>query len=176
MRIGSGLLRSTIDRVRAVRRTARGRRRLARGDVRGAVDALESALRARCDHFPALLHLARAHLRQRDLYGAHRTLARAREASPRRFEAAAGRWLAREGFDLALLCQGPPAPRPAAPRAAVPSATAAPRHGRAGAADLRFGDCRDVDEYARFRAMPPIGRDEVEGTDWDEVLADLLED
>lgn len=42
-------------------------------------------------------------------------------------------------------------------------------------ASLPFGDCRDVDEYARFGAMPPISRGEIEALDWDEVLRDLLE-
>jgi hypothetical protein len=41
---------------------------------------------------------------------------------------------------------------------------------------LRFGDCRDLDEYARFRAMPPISRAEIDACDWDSVLDDLLDD
>ena len=39
-----------------------------------------------------------------------------------------------------------------------------------------YGDCRDLDEYARFQAMPPISRAEIEATDWDRMLADLFED
>ena len=41
---------------------------------------------------------------------------------------------------------------------------------------MPYGDCLDLDEYARFRAMPPISEAEVEGVDWDRVLEDLLEE
>jgi hypothetical protein len=40
---------------------------------------------------------------------------------------------------------------------------------------LPLGDCVDLDEYARFRAMPPISESERESIDWDSVLEDLLD-
>jgi tetratricopeptide (TPR) repeat protein len=159
----------------AVRWTRRGRRLLARGDARGAIVALESALQASPDRFVALLHLSRAYLRCRDLFRAHRTLARARECDPARFAAQAPRWIAREGFDVDAICHGPPAPRE--PEPAV--ATRGPRGARRRSNDadrLRYGDCRDLDEYARFSAMPPISEAEIDDTDWDEVLGDLLDE
>ena len=45
-----------------------------------------------------------------------------------------------------------------------------------GPAQHPYGDCASLDEYARFRAMPPIRPDEIEGLDWDRVLEDLLGD
>jgi hypothetical protein len=60
---------------------------------------------------------------------------------------------------------------PAAARVQAPGRRAARRR-----AAPEFGDCRDLDEYARFRAMPPISRAEVEETDWDRVIDDLLDD
>jgi hypothetical protein len=38
---------------------------------------------------------------------------------------------------------------------------------------MTLGDCRDLDEYARFSAMPPISAAEVAETNWDDLLGDL---
>jgi hypothetical protein len=38
-----------------------------------------------------------------------------------------------------------------------------------------LGDCRDIDEYTRFRCMPPITPAEIAATDWDAVFDDLLD-
>jgi hypothetical protein len=169
--------RAIWHRIAALRWTRRGCRLLGRGDLRGAIDALERALKARPDAFGALLHLSRAYLRARDLFRAHRTLARAREANPVRFVAEAPRWVAREGFDVESVCSGFGAPRSPEPEPAF-SAPDRPRgrRRRAASASLQFGDCRDLDEYARFRAMPPISAAEVEGLDWDHLLSDLLDE
>jgi hypothetical protein len=115
-----------------------------------------------------LLQLSRAYLRGRDLFRAHRTLARAREADPDRFRREAAAWVGREGFDLDAVCQGP------APRR--PETVAARTRRRAAEAPLVYGDCRDLDEYARFRAMPPITPAEVDSIDWDDLLGDLLDE
>jgi tetratricopeptide (TPR) repeat protein len=163
-------LTNLLRAARAARWTARGKRCLARGDARGAAAALERALDLRPEGFSALLHLSRTYLRCRDLFRAHRTLARAREADPRRFAAEAGMWVAREGFDLDTVCAGPQQPREPEP------AVAGRRSRRRVDAGLDFGDCRDLDEYARFRAMPPISAAEVEETDWDALLGDLQDE
>lgn len=146
-----------------------------RGDLDGAVRALHQALRLCPGSFSALLLLSRAYLRGRDLFRAKSALVQARATNLRRFEANAPAEVALEGYDLSGLC-------PAVAETATSVAEAgeaqrrrpnrAPRE--AGAAALPLGDCRDLDEYARFQAMPPVARDEIE--DWDEVLADLLED
>lgn len=162
------MCRAVWRRLSAAVWTRRGRRRLARGDVAGAMAALEGAVRRRPDAFPALLLLARAHLRVRDLVRAHRLLARAQEADLKRFRRDAARGVAEEGFLLEDITQ----PRP--PR--EPHPAAALRRPREAGASLAYGDCRDLDEYARFRAMPPITRAEVETVDWDDVLSDLLDD
>jgi tetratricopeptide (TPR) repeat protein len=40
---------------------------------------------------------------------------------------------------------------------------------------LRFGDFMHYEEYRKFRSMPAITEEEIESTDWDQVLADLFE-
>jgi hypothetical protein len=144
-----------------------GRVHLLRGDVPRAAGALERAARAHPEGFSPWLHLARARLRDRDAFRARRALARAREVAPGRFEAEAGAWVRREGFDLGQLSDlgnrpEPPARHPAYLGAPGVSARALP-----------FGDCKDLDEYARFGAMPPIAASEWEDVDWDELAEDL---
>jgi hypothetical protein len=151
--------------------TRRGRRSLARSDVQEGIAALEKALLWHPFSFPALLHLSRAYLRIRDLYRAHRTLARARECDPVRFAREASSWISREGFDVEAVCHGPPPVR--TPERVV---LGSERRPRTPARHLAFGDCRDLDEYARFQAMPPISAAEVEETDWDHLLGDLQDD
>jgi hypothetical protein len=148
--------------------TARGRRRLERGDLPAAIGALHMALRLKPSGFPALMLLARAYLRSRDFFRARGALAQARETDRARFESEAPRQVALEGYDLAGL--SPQAPL-TAPAVAVAAEHRRARPGVAGA--LPYGDCRDVDEYARFRAMPPIAPGEID--DWDSVLQDLLD-
>jgi hypothetical protein len=55
------------------------------------------------------------------------------------------------------------ATRPSGPRSVLP-------------ASLPYGDCQNLDEYARFQAMPRISRAERETVDWDGVIEDLLDD
>jgi hypothetical protein len=157
-----------LRRFRARLWTSRGRRRLERGDLAGAVWALQTALRLRPGSFAALLLLSRAYLRNRDPFRARSALAQARETDRRRFEASAGHLVALEGYDLSALCPAPGAV--AATVAAVETATAT----RRVRTPLPLGDCRDLDEYARFRAMPPVARGEID--DWDEVIGDLLDE
>jgi hypothetical protein len=148
-----------------------GRRRLRRGDARGAIRAFGEALRRRPGRFGTLLRVAQAHLCARELSEARRYLAQAREADPVRYEMRAAAILAACGFDLERVC------RPSAPGRPEPVVQTAGRARRAvTAANLPYGDCRDVDEYARFRAMPPITPAEIDGLDWDNVLGDLLDE
>lgn len=167
-----------LSRLRAGAWTRRGRKALARGDLIGAIGALQMALRVRPGSFEALLLLSRAYLRARDLFRARSALVQARETDRARFEVHAAGAVALEGYDLAGLC--PAASSAAASSGKAPSevavGTAAPRRrGLPGqGVGLPLGDCRDLDEYARFRAMPPVAPGEI--TDWDEVIADLLEE
>ena len=148
-----------------------GHRRLRRGDHAGAVRAFMEALRSRPGRFHTLMNVAQAQLCARDLHEARRFLAQAREADPRRYDLRAAVLLARCGFDLEAVC------RPSQPARPTPVAqTAASRAGTVTAANLPFGDCRDVDEYARFRAMPPITPSEIDSIDWDTVIGDLLDE
>jgi tetratricopeptide repeat protein len=156
----------------------RGRFRLVRGDVSGAVSSLESATRIAPETFEAWLHLARAHLRANDLLRARRAIARARETSPFRFAREMARWVRREGFELATLTDlgggGAPASAPVPDhRGERETAVLGVRERHAEASSLPFGDCKDLDEYARFRSMPPISSSERETIDWDEVSEDL---
>ncbi len=187
----------------------RGRWRLFRRDVDGAVASLDVATRRAPESFSPWLHLARAHLKNRNWVGARRALARARDVAPDRFEARAVRALKHDGFEIAVLCdpvqatgasvpKGPIAIGPMAKGpVAIGPATNGPSDdgasGAEGAAGVRaeraavhtraherssahpLGDCRDLDEYARFRSMPPITRAEIETVDWDAVADDLLD-
>jgi uncharacterized membrane protein len=117
------------------------------------------------------MHLARAHLCAREIHEARRFLLLAREADPKRYEFDAASFLARHGFDLESICRIAPTARPTEPvvRARVRASRAQADEG------LPFGDCRDLDEYARFRAMPPITAAEADDIDWDRVIDDLLD-
>lgn len=154
----------------------RGGRCIRRGDWRGGIRAYQAALRRRPEHFGTLLHLARAHLCAREVHEARRFLLLAREADPKRYEFDAAAFLARHGFDLESICRIAPTARPSEPvvraRVRATSSSSEP----VTAESLPFGDCRDLDEYARFRAMPPISRAEVEDLDWDRVMDDLFDD
>ena len=163
-------VRSCFARFRAALWTARGRRRLEQGNLPAAVGALQTALRLRPSSFKALLLLSRAYLRSRDFFRARGALSQARETDRVRFEADAARVVALEGYDLAGLAPQAPITTPAS--VAVQAGRRRSRLG--GDGGLPFGDCRDLDEYARFRAMPPIAPGEID--DWDSVLADLLDD
>lgn len=167
-------LARALLRVAASLPLTRGRWALLRRDSAAAVRAFERALGYAPDSFDVLLHLARAYLRARDLPRARRALARAREISPRRFDREASRWVVREGFELGSLTDAPPAP---APRGEVPVAheAAVLRTRVRSAGEHPFGDCRDLDEYARFRSMPPITQGERESIDWDAIAEDLLD-
>ena len=160
-----------LKRLRVSVWTARGRRRLERGDLAGAVTALQTALRLKPGSFAALLLLSRAYLRSRDPFRARSALAQARETDRRRFEASAGQEVALEGYDLSALC---PAPAVAAVAVESVATKQRPRPANARRTSLPLGDCRDLDEYARFRAMPPVAKGEID--DWDEVLTDLLDE
>lgn len=170
------------SRVVSLFALTRGRWRLFRHDVDGAVASLDVAVRRTPGSFAPWLHLARAHLLNRDFPRARGALARARELSPARFDAVAVRALRQDGFELTVLSE----PDSAVP-AASPTSGAAPVSGtraeraavrtrtRDRAASHPLGDCRDIDEYARFRSMPPITQAERETVDWDAVAEDLLD-
>jgi hypothetical protein len=146
---------------------ALGRLHLARRDAARAARAFERAVRVDPDGFSSWLHLGRARLRERDLLRARRAFARAREASPARFEVEAALWARREGFELASLSDVGRRPEPPSRH---PAYLGAP--GSAAKA-LPYGDCKDLDEYARFGAMPPITASEWDDVDWDELAEDL---
>ena len=139
--------------------------------MQGAVRAFHRALDRRPHRFRTLIDLATAHLRANDDPGAQRALSRARDADPARFDARAARLLARWGFELEAVGRAPPQPRPQP----VPQGVVVRRRS-VTAQSLPFGDCCNLDEYARFRAMPPITRAEIESLDWDRVIDDLLEE
>ncbi|MDF1701468.1 MAG: tetratricopeptide repeat protein [Planctomycetota bacterium] len=165
-------LRPVTSRLSAALWSWCGRRRLQRGDHRGAIRAFHRALERRPQGFPALMSVAQAHLQAREFEEARRFLAQAREADPTRYDLRAAAILARCGYDLDGICR----PQIPAPRtAAVAQATRAARRD-VTAANLPYGDCQDVDEYARFRAMPPITPAEIEHTDWDSIISDLLDE
>lgn len=164
-------LRRRLNSLAGLVLQLRGRWRLNRGDAEAAAVLLERAVLLDPSAYRALLALGRAHLRRRDLARARGALVRAREAAPRRFAHEAEILTRAEGYDLASLTDvgrggALPAPAPAA-RATAVRTRVRPR------ADHPYGDCKDLDEYTRFRSMPPIRRDEIEGTDWDAVIDDL---
>jgi hypothetical protein len=158
------------SRLRAALWTLRAARRLRRGDAAGAARACAEALRRRPGRFPLLMRAAEANLRARDLPAARRYLALARESDPRRYDLRAAGMLARCGFDLEAVCRPTRVARPQP----VTQPVGLPRR-LVTSANLPYGDCRDVDEYARFRAMPPITAGEIAALDWDNVLGDLLD-
>ncbi len=164
-------LRPVTSRVGSAIWSWFGHRRLRRGDHRGAIAAFQKALHRRPGSFAELMNVAQAHLCARELHEARRYLAQAREADPTRYDLRAAALLARCGYDIESICRPLPPVRP------EPVAQAAGRVGRSmTAANHPFGDCADVDEYTRFRAMPPISRGEIETTDWDSIISDLLDD
>jgi len=156
---------------------ARGRRALGRGEIPRAVKALEQAVSWRPDAFRPLLLLAAGYLRAHETWRAHRALARARETDPVRFARLAPGMLAREGVDPDTLGRV----LVAAPRPRTESKVPTPAHRaevarNVGAANHPYGDCRDLDEYARFQAMPPISQAEIAALDWDHLFEDLLDE
>jgi len=164
-------LRPVTSRLMAAAWSWCGRRRLRRGDPRRALQAFHKALERRPGDFQPLMDMAQAHLHARESEEARRFLAQAREADPARYDVRAAAILARCGYDLESVCRPYAAPRPA------PVAQAArPLQRGVTAENLPFGDCEDIDEYARFRAMPPITAAEIETTDWDAIIGDLMDD
>lgn len=149
----------------------RGRRRMRRGDPRGAIRAYEMARRRRGPRWSTAMALAVGHLCARELAEARRWLAEGREVDPQRYEREAALFLARHGFDLDAVQR-----LAAGPRRQGPAVSATVRPSRRGAEALPYGDCADLDEYARFSAMPPITPAEMASIDWDDVLEDLLEE
>lgn len=164
------LLRPLTSRLGAAVWSACGNSRLRRGDARGAIRAYARALHRRPRSFPALLNMALARLQAREVVEARRYLAHARECHPSRYDRKAAGLLALRGFDLEATCR-PTVLRPEP----VPQGAGLQRRS-VTAASLPFGDCRDIDEYARFRAMPPITPAEIAGLDWENVLGDLLDE
>jgi hypothetical protein len=124
--------------------------------------------------YATLLHLCRAHLRRRDLARARGALTRAREAAPDRFAREAEALTRAEGYDLSALTDVTGVRAGGTPAAQPGSATAV-RERRQLPATHPLGDCFDLDEYTRFRSMPPITRDEIEAIDWEVLTEDLLE-
>jgi hypothetical protein len=179
--LGAGAVR-LLAGLRTRWLTCWGRWRLFRGDSAGAARTLESAAARSPGAFATLVHLARAFLRQNDLFRARRALARAREASPTRFAREAGTWVRLEGFDVAALTdvQAPrhapearPAEAPAQGRATESRTAVLHERRHRDVVGLPFGDCRDLDEYSRFCAMPAISKAEIEAMDWDGLAEDL---
>ena len=160
--------------------TLRGRWAVVRGDAPGALTAFEEAAASRPGSFGPLLRLGRAYLDARETWRAHRTLAQAREADPARFTHRVGRWIVRDRVDLELLktvLGAPPDVRGAAERVAATASVGRQHSGaRVSPSSLPWGDCQDLDEYARFRAMPPITPAERDTVDWDAVIADFFEE
>lgn len=153
---------------------ARGRWRLRRGDVTGATRLLEAAATRAPGAFAPLLTLTRAYLRRRDLVLARRALARAREASPGRYAREAPAAMRAEGFDLASLADGGAARAPGSEAECAERGTlVVTSRARASRPPLPYGDCADLDEYTRFRSMPPITAAELADTDWDAIADDL---
>lgn len=159
--------------------TLRGQRRLRRGDARGAIRAFEAAHRRRGGAFAPVMRLALAHLHAREVPEARRYLADAREEHPLRYEREAAALLGRGGFDLESIHRIGSVTRRLDPLVGSPplvgSAVALPSRAPTQAS-LPFGDCRDLDEYARFSAMPAITRAEAAGVDWNRLLGELLEE
>jgi len=167
-------LRPLTTRLSAAAWSFFGHRRLRKGDHRGAIRAFHAALRRRPGRFPALMNVAQAHLCGREIHEARRFLARAREADPDRYDLRAAAMLGRCGFDFEMITRPPIQARPTPVAQAAGASGAAARY--VTPANLPFGDCRDVDEYARFEAMPPITEAEIESMDWESVLGDLLDE
>lgn len=158
--------------------SSRGRWCLARGRLSQALTAFERAAAARPGALGPLLRLARGYLFAQDWWRAHRTLALAREADPPRFARVVPGWLARVGVSNEAqrrLLGAPPPKEDPSPRPVHPVGTPRRVLRRVEPGSLPLGDCRDLDEYARFRAMPPISEGERESIDWDALLEDLLE-
>lgn len=157
---------------------ARGRLALAQGRLSPALAAFERAASCRPGAFGPLMRLARSYLLARDTWRAHRTLAQAREADPKRFARCVPVWLAREGLEAEAIrhvLAGAVIRTGWGPKAPVQAIRRRPLVRHVEPASLPYGDCRDLDEYARFRALPPITEAERETIDWDVVLEDLLE-
>jgi hypothetical protein len=167
MRLPLSLLLAPVRAFVASMRVSAGRWRLLRGDPEGAARHFEAAAALHPDAFAPYLHLARARLRRRETFQARRALALARTVDSARYAREAEVWVRREGFDLGLLTDVPPVPEPPARETAVMRS-----RGRS-AAGLPFGDCKDLDEYSRFQAMPPITPGEISSLDWDSVADDL---
>ena len=153
----------------------RGRWRLRRGDPETAARLLEAAAHRSPASFSPLLHLTRAHLRRCDLARARGALARAREVSPTRFDREAAPWMRAEGFDLTTLADVPGVLRPETPvvRGRSDRETAVAERRARSPLTLPLGDCKDLDEYTRFRSMPPVHMAELDAIDWDELAEDL---
>jgi hypothetical protein len=166
-RVIGGALAAALARVLV----SVGRFRLVRGDALGAARAFERATRSDPSSFSAWLHLGRARLRARDLYRARRALGRAREEAPGAYDLEASEWVRLEGFDLSTLAEVAGLSGRGDPPARHPAYLGPP--GAAATALLPYGDCKDLDEYARFGAMPPIAPSEFADLDWDELAEDL---
>lgn len=154
----------------------RGRWRLHRGDPAAAARLFEAAATRAPGSFAPLLALTRAYLRRRDLVLARRALARAREASPVRFAREAPAAMRAEGFDLATLADLGAGRASADAERAERSTLVVTTPGRTPRGALPFGDCEDLDEYTRFRSMPPITPAEIAATDWSAILKDFEDD
>ncbi len=179
MKRRTGPIAATLRWLRALLFTAKARLLLLRGDRPRAIAALEAAVATRPWAFRPLLRLARAYLLTRDTWRAHRTLAQAREAHPERFARVVPGWLRRQDLDLDVLGQvlAPGVLRPGSGGrvpATAPTRSLSGRPVRPGS--LPWGDCTSLDEYTRFRAMPPITAAERASIDWDALLDDLLDD
>lgn len=153
--------------------TLLGRRRLRRGEVQAAILAFHKALVHRPDRFRTLVDLSIAYLCARDVPQAQAALGHARRSDPSQFAVRAGRLLGRWGFELP---RAQPAPRTPPMQMAGVVETSEVRARTVTAQSLPFGDCRNLDEYARFRAMPPITQAEIDDLDWDQVITDFFEE
>ncbi|MDJ0976699.1 MAG: hypothetical protein QNJ98_19745 [Planctomycetota bacterium] len=150
-----------------------GRRRLRRGEVQSAIQAFHKALAHRPSRFRTLVDLSIAYLCARDVPQAQAALGHARRSDPSRFTVRAGRLLGRWGFELPR-SQVPPRPQPMQMAGVVEAPEARSR--TVTSQSLPYGDCRNLDEYARFRAMPPITQAEIDELDWDRVIGDFFEE
>ncbi len=121
------------------------------------------------------MDLSIAHLCARDAAQAQAALGHARRSDPVRFSVRAGRLLGRWGFELprTQITPRPPQPVQVAGRVEGPDGR---RRRNVTAQSLPFGDCQNIDEYARFSAMPPITQAEIDDLDWDKVIGDFFEE
>ena len=179
------MLRKTLERrwrrLTVPIRYLWARLRYRRGDLRAARLSCQRLIRDVPAHFGARILLGRIHLRQKDFVRAKHEFLTAREIDPARFlrltNSFDGPASESGGIRINLFyfsnASGGADEVPAG--AGVLGALLGDEDWCEGrdASDLRFGDFMNYGEYRKFRSMPAITDEEIEGTNWDEVLTEL---